>query len=210
MSAAVHLAILRLSRATVSGRAKGSAEVTTVADIVGRAAVCDDRAWEDLIRLYGKLLTAIACQYRLGLRDGDDAAQMTWLGLLQNAHRLRDPERVAAWLSTTMRRNCMRIVRRRRHEVLSDEGVEWGARADPDAVDERVLRAERDRLLWESVNQLPPRQREVVTALFVNGLSYGEVAASTAMPVGAIGPTRRRALRRLERMLTTKGVAGPL
>ena len=181
--------------------------MTSVADIVGRAAVCDDRAWEDLFRRYGRLLTAIANQYRLGPGDREDAAQMTWMDLVRSVHRLRDPERVGGWLATSMRRNCLRVLGYGGREVPTGDILEWGAGADHDAVDDRLLRAERDTLLWQSVEELPERQRDVVHALFVDELSYDDVSATMAMPVGAIGPTRRRALRRLEAVLTTRGLA---
>lgn len=190
-----------------SGRAKGRADVTSVADIVGRAAVCDDRAWEDLVRRYSRLLAAIANQYRLGPGDRDDAVQMTWMDLVRSVHRLRDPERVGGWLATSMRRNCLRVLRHGGREVPTEDTLEWGTRGDHDAVDDRLLRAERDTLLWQSVEELPERQRDVVHALFVDELSYDDVSARMAMPVGAIGPTRLRALRRLEAVLTTRGVA---
>jgi RNA polymerase sigma factor (sigma-70 family) len=180
--------------------------MTIVADLVGPAAV-GDRAWNDVVRRYGGMLTAIAAQYRLGSGDGDDAVQMTWLALLRNAHNLREPDRIAAWLATVMRRNCLQLLRRRQYELVNSDWAGWAVTDNHDAPDDDLVRAERDRLLWENVDRLPPRQRDLVRALFDAELSYDDVSRRMSIPVGAIGPTRQRALRRLERLLSRAGMA---
>jgi RNA polymerase sigma factor (sigma-70 family) len=179
--------------------------VTTVTDIAGWAAGYDEQVWTELVRRHGSMLNAIARQFRMASDDGDDAAQMTWLALLQNAHKVREPEKVAAWLATSMRRNCLKILRRRQHELVSDNCAQRFFTDPWEAVDDRLVHADRDVLLWDSVDRLPPRQRDLVRTLFGADMSYGDVSVKMSMPVGAIGPTRHRALRRLEKMLVGMG-----
>jgi RNA polymerase sigma factor (sigma-70 family) len=115
---------------------------------------------------------------------------------------VQTPDAVAGWLATTMRRNCIRILRLRQREQLDGDWLRWNLADDkPDPAD-RLVREERGRLLWNSVDRLPQRQRDLMRALFDGReLPYDEVARSMAMPAGAIGPTRQRALRRLRKML---------
>jgi RNA polymerase sigma factor (sigma-70 family) len=176
--------------------------MSTVANTVRRAADRDERAWKDLVQRYERLLKAVARQYDIASGDRDDAVQMTWLALLQNVHKMREPDKVAAWLVTATRRNCLRILRRGRHEQLSADCAEDVGTDDWDAVDDLLVRTARDRVLWECVDHLPPRQRDLVYALFTGELSYDDVAKTMSIPVGAIGPTRKRALHRLHAMLS--------
>ena len=182
------------------------AEVDT-AGVVARAAMNDQQAWTDLVHRYEGLLRAIAGGFRLNHSDADDAVQTTWLDLVRTIGDLRSHDRLAGWLSTTMRRNCMRILQRPRWEVLSDV-IEGTAADDVASVEDTVLAAERASHLWNLVELLPERQARLLHVLFAeDGLSYRDVADALAMPVGAIGPIRQRALRTLARMLETEATA---
>jgi RNA polymerase sigma factor (sigma-70 family) len=178
------------------------------ATLVRDALEGDQRAWEDLMAGYGGLLRAIARDFRLTREQAADAAQTTWMRLVENIGNVREPERLAGWLSSTMRRECIRMVNRRRGEHLTDDwsGPRFGHSPSPDVA---VLRAERDRLLWSAVDQLPERQRLVLLALAAEPLpSYQQVAATLSMAVGSIGPTRQRALRRVRQLLAESEAEG--
>jgi RNA polymerase sigma factor (sigma-70 family) len=175
--------------------------------IVERAAAGDQQAWDHLVREYGGRLRAIAAGFRLNRSDAEDAMQVTWMGLVANVRKLRSHDRIGAWLATTMRRNCLAIVNRRRRETLTDTLPTRTADETAD-VEKALITAESANLLWDAVGRLPPRQARLVRALFAaEERSYGEVACTLAMPVGAIGPTRQRALHRLAELLGEHGVA---
>ena len=56
-------------------------------------------------------------------------------------------------------------------------------------------------LLWELVDELPPRKRILLRALFTDNPSpYTEVARAAGLPKGGIGPTRARALQQLQQL----------
>jgi RNA polymerase sigma factor (sigma-70 family) len=174
--------------------------------VVRRAMAGDDRAWEELVDQYGGLLRVVGRDFRLAQEQAADAAQTTWMRLVQDFEKIRDLDKLGGWLATTMRRECIRLVNRQRGEVLTDDWT--GARfAHNTSADVAVLLAERNAILWSAVKRLPPRQREVMLALAAEPPpSYDEVAAELSMPIGAIGPTRQRALRRLRRLLVEAGM----
>jgi DNA-directed RNA polymerase specialized sigma24 family protein len=72
-------------------------------------------------------------------RHVDDVVQATWLRLLEDIRRLREPAAVAGWLETTTRRNAMRHLYGRNREELSGDprlgdrphsgGPSWPAQA---------------------------------------------------------------------------------
>jgi RNA polymerase sigma factor (sigma-70 family) len=182
-------------------------ELSDTTQILGKATAGDQLAWNELVRRYRPRLRAIATGFRLSGADAEDAVQMTWLSLFQHVGTLRSHDQVGAWLTTTMRRCCLRIVKRRRWDTLVDDEVTVTVDNTADVV-EALTRTERGRLLWEAVGRLPPRQAELVRALFADDeRSYHEIASALSMPVGAIGPVRGRALRRLGELLAESGTA---
>lgn len=174
--------------------------------LVHRAMEGDERAWEAMVARYGGLLRAIARTFRFSEVQAADAAQTTWMRLFENIGKIREPEKLDGWLSSTMRRECIRLFNRQRGEQLTDDLADkwFGHSASPDVA---VLVAERNALLWSAVEHLPTSQRQLLLALATDPPpSYELISARLSMAVGSIGPTRQRALRRLRMLLAEAGV----
>jgi hypothetical protein len=73
--------------------------------LVRRAIVGDEKAWEDLVIRYGGLLRAIARDFRLSQEQASDAAQNTWMRLVESIGKVREPEKLGGWPASTMRRS---------------------------------------------------------------------------------------------------------
>lgn len=172
--------------------------------VVSRAAAGDDRAWDELVGRYDRMLQAVGAGMRIPRCDTEDAAQLTWLALHENIHAIRDPEHVGAWLCSVMRRRCLHLAVRRHREVLDDHLAD---RALPDEPAPSVLPAEMTSLLWQLVDRLPGREQILLRALFDGtDRSYREVAHVLGMPVGSVGPVRMRALKRLSALVADAGI----
>jgi DNA-directed RNA polymerase specialized sigma24 family protein len=91
-----------------------SNELAQRVDAAMPAAVLD---CAEIADRYTGLLHGIGRRYRLTPDERDDAAQSTWLALCQNADRIRDPDRIAGWLATTIRRNCTATLPQRHREI---------------------------------------------------------------------------------------------
>ena len=179
--------------------------------LVGAAAAGDPRAWEQLVDAYGALIWAIARNHRLDAADAADVSQTAWLRLLEHIDRLDDPDRVGAWLATTARRECLRVIQRRARSVsVADASVYADATAPTQPeVDAAMLGQERDAEVQRAVRELVPRCRNLLHLLMLDPPpSYEEVSAALGMPVGSIGPTRSRCLARLQLLLTANGADG--
>ena len=176
-----------------------------IAKIVEAAAGGDQRAWDGLIGEFAGLIWAIARAHRLGDADAADVAQATWLRLFENLGRLHDPGRVGAWLATTARRECLRILRASaRNLPVGDE------LPDRECSDLRpgdaLIAGERDRALWRSFSRLRASDQALLRLLVADPApAYDEIASALNMPIGSIGPTRQRALRRLSEELEQQG-----
>lgn len=172
-----------------------------VANLVVAARRGDQHAWNSLVREFGGLVWAIARAHRLRDADAADVWQATWLRLLEYLRQLNDPCRVGAWLATTARRECLRVLREGERRVLfGDEGPEQVS-AEP-LPGEALLTYERDETLWRSFMRLRPSDQALLRLLMAEPRPpYEEIAAALDMPIGSIGPTRQRALDRLRRQL---------
>lgn len=186
-----------------------AAESHAVGALVARARQGEQDAWHELVRRYTPLLSSVARGYRLNDADAADAVQMTWLRCVEHLDRIYAPDLLRAWLLTTCRRQCLRLVRLRSRTVPADptvsEGV-LGRLKDSDRGSdpvETLLRGESRHVLRQSVATLPTRPRQVIDALFTATgrcrRPYKEIAAALELPVGSLGPTRQRALDLLRR-----------
>lgn len=180
-------------------------------NLVRRAAAGDRAAWDELVDNYTRLLWSIALAYRLGQADAADVVQTTWLRLLEHLETIRDPDRVGAWLATTARRECQRVLAQggRVSPTDDDRTLDLGATmvATPEAV---VLTSERDRILWRAFLQLEPRCQRLLRLVAVVATPYEVVADALDMPIGSIGPTRARCLERLRRSLAASGISAEI
>ncbi|MDQ1288786.1 MAG: hypothetical protein QG622_2352 [Actinomycetota bacterium] len=175
------------------------------AGLVHDAARGNRAAWDTLVQRYVALLWSIALRHGLNESDAADVVQTTWLRLLEHIDEVRDPARLAAWLSTTAQREALRCIARGRRLVLSDD---TGTFDGPDRllapVDEGLLHDEQAAAARQALETLPPAWRSLFTMLTQDPPpSYEEIGADLGVPVGSIGPTRGRCVRRLRALVDT-------
>jgi RNA polymerase sigma factor (sigma-70 family) len=181
---------------------------SSTGDLVSAARQGDVLAREQLVERYGGLVWSTVRSFRLGDADAHDAVQTTWLRMIEQLGRIRDGDRLGAWLATTARRECLRIIGRRRRELV---GADTALADRPDDASPTPERATVDRamadLLWAHVADLPAGGRDLlVTMTRSDRPPYAEYARRTGMPVGSIGPTRMRYLKRLRHQLEESGL----
>ncbi len=165
------------------------------------AARGDQAAWDALVRQFGGLLWSIARAYRLNDADAADAVQCTWIKLVEHLDRIAEPERLAGWLATTARHECLQLLRRAGRLPEPVEDIADSPDPTP-PVDHDLLVGERNAVLWRVFETLPDRCRRLLRVLMASPPpAYAEVALALDMPVGSIGPIRQRCLNRLKALV---------
>src|SRR5919197_892261 len=79
------------------------------------------RALAPPVEHFTGLVWSIAGSYGLSRADSADVVQVTWLRLVEHLGRLKDPSRVGAWLVTTARRECLRLLPAANREIPPDD-----------------------------------------------------------------------------------------
>ena len=118
---------------------------------------------------------------------------------MENLDRIRDPERLGAWLATTTRHECLRHIRLDARETPAFDELIFERAADQ-PVETELLTRERSDALRRALGGIGERCQALLRMLAaVSAPSYEEISAALGMPIGAIGPTRARCLERLRR-----------
>ena len=183
-----------------------------VAGLVRRAAQGERRAWERLVDQYARLIWAITRDFKLGESDAADISQATWLRLLEHINRIEHPDRVGSWLAATARNECLRSLAARKKVVLADDDVTLDSAAvHAPEVDARLLAAERAQVVREALSRLPQKWQQMLELLMSDPpVSYAEISDQLGLPVGSIGPTRKRCLAKLHELLHSTGTDTPI
>jgi RNA polymerase sigma factor (sigma-70 family) len=164
-----------------------------IAEVVAAAAAGEERAWDELVRRYNRMIAGVAHTWGCNAADVPDVQQAVWARLFENIGRLRQPEAIAGWLAVVTRRECSRLCGNRPQTLQIDETEPLPAGDDEPLV--TVLHAERRAAVRRAVATLPARRRTLLeTMLDHPDEEYDQLAIRLAMPVGSIGPTRRRSL----------------
>ena len=144
----------------------------------------------------------MARAYGLSDSDAADVTQTAWLRLVEHLHRVRDAERVGAWLAATPRHEALRVLRVAGRQLPVGDDAELVpsdlVQVTPESV---ALAAEQRSIVWRAFAALAPSRQRLLRVLMADPPpSYQEAAAALDMPVGSLGPTRGRCLDRLRRL----------
>ncbi len=158
--------------------------------LLARVAAGDRAAINDVIATYGSLVWSLA--RRFDPANADDAVQEIFLDLWKSAARF-DPA-VASEVTFVAMIARRRLIDRRRslsRRPVAESVDQWPAVADgASSPDVRAEAAEAARAL----DQLRPEQRQVLVLSTCHGLSHGEIASQTGMPLGTVKAHVRRGL----------------
>ena len=182
-------------------------------ELVESATKSNQEAWEQLISRYQPLINAVCRRHRLAPSDAQDVSQYVWMQLLDHLQKLREPSALPGWIAATTRHRCYEILRNQKRSVSVDplvicrsELVGTAARVTNSegqfAVDDELLRAEQRSVVRQGLAELREDQRQLLLLLVADPpVPYCEISRRMKVPIGSIGPTRARLLRKLQKSI---------
>jgi RNA polymerase sigma-70 factor, ECF subfamily len=177
--------------------------------LIGRAQQGDVRAFEALVQGHLGQVRRFARAYAANETDADDLAQEALIKVYKSIRLFRYQSAFSSWLYAVVRNTFLDAARSRagreraKEDSLEAEhtaGLEGGARAD-----EALLREEERKKLWHALRGVQVEFRSAVVLFDLEGLSYDEVAAIEAVPVGTIKSRLSRGREQLRRILAESG-----
>ncbi len=163
------------------------------------------RAWEDFVdRFLGLIVhvvdhTTKARNIPLGADERDDLSAEVLLTLVRNdfavLRHFRGQSSLATYLTVIARRVVVHEVLKRLPSQQSlSESVEAEASSE---VAEALQRVEDREEIEQLLQELPPRDAEIVRMYHLEGKSYREISQSTGVAQNTIGPVLSRARTRM-------------
>jgi RNA polymerase sigma factor (sigma-70 family) len=168
-------------------------------DQLVRAFVAGDvDALDELVRRHGQVPLGAARRHLRSTAEAEDVAQETWFRFTVHAADIREPARLAGWLWATAANEA----RRRRKQAARQRLV--------DNFDDLLVHQPEKDVAFETPEcraavrravraRLNDRERELLALLIdARGLDYEQISRASVRPIGGIGPTRARIIRKLQ------------
>lgn len=159
-------------------------------------------------RMDDDLLAELYAAHRLGLvrmavllvddlGSAEDVVQDAFASFAARGGAMRDPGAAIGYLRISVINGCRSALRRRRtaRAYVPPRDIE------PDGPDARAVLSEEHREVLTALDQLAPRQREVLVLRYWSGMNEAEIASALDISRGAVKSTASRALTALEKIL---------
>jgi RNA polymerase sigma factor (sigma-70 family) len=175
----------------------------THGELLALAAAGDQAAWNALVDRFSQMVWSIARSFRLDDATAKDVSQTVWLRLVENIHRIDDPERLPGWLATTCRREALRVKGMRERVVPTD--FQYDVPDETTSLEAMLVEDEEAREVVAAFMTLSEDCQELLRLLTTEPpLSYEEISEIIGRPIGSLGPTRSRCLERLKAALSAR------
>jgi RNA polymerase sigma factor (sigma-70 family) len=175
--------------------------------LVERCRKGDHRAWEKLVDKYRHLVYSVPRRMGLNEDESADVFQQSFLALFNNLDKIEDGGALPKWLGVTAARESLRHLRvSRRHVSEADVPLQEKLAREDATAESEAMRAVESEAIWRAVDSLGGRCTKLLRMLFAEeDPSYEEISQTLGIPVGAIGPTRARCLKKLREILEKLG-----
>jgi RNA polymerase sigma-70 factor, ECF subfamily len=188
------------------------------AELLGRLRAGDEQAFVMLVRRHHDAMIRLACGYVPSVAVAEEVVQDTWLGVLRGIGGFEGRSSVRTWLFRILvNRARTTAVRERRSVAIGDPEPavdparfdDTGHWASPpehwtEEADSRLDAAKLAGRLRSAIDDLPDRQREVVTLRDIEGLSSEEVCSALEISEGNQRVLLHRGRSRLRQAVETE------
>lgn len=172
--------------------------------ILEKIAAGESSAVQECLDRYGNLVWSLARRHAADRPEAEDAVQEIFIELWKKAARFdRQKASEEAFICMVARRRLIDRHRRRQHRPLTESLVtpEGETRDMPDATADRAESCAEAALAARAMAQLDPKERKVILLSTYHGMSHGQIAEHTGIPLGTVKTCIRRGLARVKELL---------
>ncbi|RMH86251.1 MAG: RNA polymerase sigma factor, partial [Calditrichaeota bacterium] len=164
-------------------------------ELLQRCRTGDKSAFEELVHRYYQTAYTLAL-YRVHNHEAAlDISQEAFLRIYRHLQKVEVDRPFAAWLYTIVKHLSLNYLTRRRRRWLSfadafpegNAAGDYGQYLPPlNTVSEEVEQHDRRRRLWNAINALPPKDREILVLKEFQEFSYQEISEALEIPIGTV------------------------
>ncbi len=168
--------------------------IENISELVERFKAGDEKAFNELVRLFEKRIYAHAYQMLGNHTEADEVLQETFVRLVKNIARLKTDANFPSFVFKIATNYCIDIIRKRQRKyvVLDDEEAEDSgryqlelSRSIPTPEDEQENKQLLE-LINAAIAELPPKQRATIVLHDVDGYSKEEIAQMMDCPQATV------------------------
>ncbi len=158
-------------------------------DLIVRILAGDANAFSDVVSRYRSKVYATAMRTCRSAALSEDVCQETFVSAWRNIAKLDDASKLCAWLCSIARNRAFDALRRRRREVLSEDGTidgEEEATIDAPSPLTQSIDLEQMQTMMLALHTLPPNYRDPLILLYERGASAKQIARTLDLKVDAV------------------------
>jgi len=154
---------------------------------------------QDLLRFAATMLAG-------NIQSATDVVHDTFLIVLAQWKKIRDPEMIRAWMFSILRNECLRRLTRDTRTVNIDAVNVIGLLPTLESAESEALANLESSAVSAAVRQLPPRQQQALT-LSMTGHTTAEIANRLGIDANAVRVNLHHARRKIKALLDSGALA---
>ena len=178
--------------------------------LVARAQGGDPEAFSQLVERHQTMVYRLALGKTGSPQDAEEVTQTAFLKAWQGLRTFQGKAAFSTWLYRLTANAAVDLLRRRREPALSLDDPDLPPIPDQTPSPEELsMAAERRRLLWQAIDQLPESHRLPLVLRELEGLSYREIARALDLEEGTVKSRLARGRLMLRQQLLESGTFYP-
>jgi len=164
-----------------------------------RCQLGDEDAFDTLVERFHPALHNYARRLTGSDDAASDAVQDVWVRVVRGLPRLREPERLRAWIFGSAHRTRMDRLRER----YATREVPGGDMSEQAAEPVDLSAEEQSAAVHVALDAMPVVEREILTLFYLRELGLAEISSALDVPIGTVKSRLFRARKLLHTRMTT-------
>ena len=179
-------------------------------DLINQALQGNEQAYAEIVHLYKDKIYGMVFRMVKNKVEAEDLTQETFIKAFNSLATFNSEYAFSTWLYKIAANNCIDHFRKKRLKTLPiDKPVQIRdnevQREFPDQSeqepDNKLLNKERNTLIQEAIDALPPKYRKAILLRHTKDKSYEEIAEELNLPLGTVKVRIFRAREMLKKLL---------
>lgn len=148
-------------------------------------------AYRQLYNLYYKVLVLYAMNFNLPIEAAEDIVQTLFISIWEKKNVFKSLDSFHSYLYNSVRNSSFNYLK---HENVEQEYLEKMAHTHQVLDEDEVQKEEVYRLLFQTIDRLPPRCREIFL-LYMDGKKNEEIAVQLSISIETVKTQKKRAIK---------------